>query len=145
MRDKYFGSHELQPREETVKTSSDRAFGLVFAAFFALAASLSFWRGTSRWPFWLGAACLAFVLALAVPQSLAPLNRIWAKFGLLLHRIVSPLFLALLFYGCVVPVGFMMRLSGKDPLRLRYDPNAESYWINRSPPAADTASFRNQF
>src|SRR5215472_10847238 len=122
MRDKYFGSHEFQQREEVVKTSSNRSFALVFAAFFALLAALGWWHGTGRWPIWLGLATLALALALAAPQLLSPLNWVWTKFGLLLHWFVSPIFLTLLFYGCITPVGFLMRLSGKDPLRLKYEP-----------------------
>jgi hypothetical protein len=143
--DKYFGSHEFQQREEVVKTSSNRSFGLVFAAFFALLAVLGFWHGTGRWPIWLGLACAALVLALAAPRLLMPLNWIWTKLGLLLHRIVSPIFLTVLFYGCVAPVGFLMRLTGKDPLRLKYEPSAESYWLKRSPPGPTPESFINQF
>jgi hypothetical protein len=44
MRDKYFGSHEFQRRDEEIKTSSNRNFGLVFAAFFSFLAALSIWR-----------------------------------------------------------------------------------------------------
>ena len=135
MRDEYFGSHELQQREEAVKTSTNRNFGLVFAAFFALLTVLGLWHGTARWPIWLALACVALVLALAAPRLLAPFNWIWTKLGLLLHRIVSPIFLAVLFYGCVAPIGFLMRLRGKDPLRLKREPDAESYWIARTPPA----------
>ena len=145
MGDKYFGSHEFQHRDEAVKSSSNRSFGLVFAGFFALLAALGFWHGTARWPIWLALACVSLVLALAAPQLLAPLNWVWTKIGLLLHRIVSPIFLALLFYGCIAPVGFLMRLSGKDPLRLRYEPDAESYWIRRTPPGPTPQSFRDQF
>jgi hypothetical protein len=145
MRDKYFGSHELQPREETAKTPSNRSFGLVFAAFFGLLAALSFWHGTTRWPLWLGTACVFLAFALAAPGVLAPLNRVWTKAVQLLHQIVSPLFLALLFYGCVAPVGFLMRLSGKDPLKTRYEPDLKSYWVERTPPGPDAASFKNQF
>jgi hypothetical protein len=145
MSDEYFGSHEFQHRDEAVKSSSNRSFGLVFAAFFALLAALGFWRGTGRWPIWLPLACASLVLALAAPRLLAPLNWAWTKIGLLLHRIVSPVFLALLFYGCIAPVGFLMRLSGKDPLRLKYEPDAESYWIMRMPPGPAPQSFRDQF
>jgi hypothetical protein len=146
VRDKYFGSHEVQhERDEAVKSSSNRSFGLVFAAFFALLAALSIWHGTARWPVWLGLACVSLVLALAAPQWLAPLNWAWTKIGLLLHRIVSPVFLALLFYGCIVPVGFLMRLSGKDPLRLKYEPDVGSYWITRTPPGPAPRSFKDQF
>jgi hypothetical protein len=145
MRDKYFGSHEFQKRDEAVKSSSNRNFGLVFAAFFALLAALSLWHGTSRWPIWLGLACAFLVSAFAFPRALSPLNWLWTKFGLLLHSIVSPIFLTVLFYGCVVPVGFLMRLSGKDPLRLKYEPAAPSYWIIRSPPGPAPETFKNQF
>jgi hypothetical protein len=143
--DKYFGAHEFQPREEAVKTSTNRNFGLVFAAFFALLAAGSFWRGTERWPIWLGAACVPLVLAFAAPTLLTPFNWVWTKFGLLLHQIISPVFLALIFYGCVTPVGFLMRLSGKDPLRRKYEPAAETYWIKRTPPGPTPQSFKDQF
>lgn len=145
MRDKYFGSHELQQRDEAVKSSSNRTFGLVFSALFAVLAALSIWHGTPRWLIWLGLACVSSILALAAPRWLAPLNWAWTKIGLLLHQIVSPVVLALLFYGCIVPVGFLMRLSGKDPLRQKYEPAAESYWISRAPPGPSSESFTNQF
>ena len=145
LRDRYFGSHEFQPREEVVKTSSNRSFGLVCAAFFALIAALGLWHGTARWPIWLALAATSAVLALAAPQLLAPLNWGWTKFGLLLHRIVSPVILAFLFYGCIAPIGFLMRLSGKDPLRRRYEPHAASYWIKRTPAGPQPETFKDQF
>ncbi|MDX2150924.1 MAG: SxtJ family membrane protein, partial [Bryobacteraceae bacterium] len=74
---------------------------------------------------------------------LTPLNRLWAKFGLLLHRLVSPVILAILFYGCITPIGYLMRLTGKDPLRLRFESDRQSYWIARD--TDDISSFNNQF
>jgi hypothetical protein len=145
MRDKYFGSHELQRRDEAVKGSSNRSFGLVFAAFFALLTAIGAWHGSARWPIWLGLSILSLLLALAAPRLLTPLNWVWTKLGLLLHRIVSPIFLTLLFFGCIAPVGFLMRLTGKDPLRLRYEPGADSYWIVRTPPGPSSDSFKHQF
>jgi hypothetical protein len=145
MRDKFFGSLEFQRRDEPVKTSSNRGFGLVFAAFFGLLSALGIWHGTARWPIWLALACAALALALAAPRLLAPFNWAWTKLGLVLHRIISPIFLTILFYGCVMPIGYMMRLSGKNPLRLKYEPMAESYWITRSPPGPTPESFKNQF
>jgi hypothetical protein len=145
VRDKFFGSHEFQPRGETVKTSSNRRFGLAFAAFFVLLAALGLWHGTARWPIWLGFACALLFLAFAVPRLLAPFNWLWTKFGFLLHHIISPIFLSVLFYGCVVPVGLLMRLSAKDPLRLKREPAAESYWIIRAPAGPSSDSFKNQF
>jgi hypothetical protein len=145
VRDKYFGSHELQQRAEVAKTSSDRSFGLVFAAFSALLGGLSFWHGTGRWPIWFGLAVVMLIFALVAPKTLAPFNWAWTKLGLLLHAIISPLVLAVLFYVCIAPIGFLMRLSGTDPLRRHYDADAESYWIPRDPPGPQRETFRNQF
>jgi hypothetical protein len=145
MRDKYFGSHEILRRDAVIKTASDRNFGLVFAGFFALLGALGLWYHSERWPVWLGLAVVMLGLAVAAPKVLAPFNRVWAKFGLLLHAIVSPVMLGIIFYGCIAPIGFLMRLSGKDPLRRRYEPQADSYWIKRMPPGPQPDSFKNQF
>lgn len=145
MRDKYFGSHEFRQRTEVTKTSSNRNFGFVFAAFFGLLGALGLWHGTARWPIWLGLAVVMLLLALAAPRLLSPLNWVWTKVGLALHAIVSPVVLAVLFYACVAPVGYLMRLSGKDPLYRRYDPGADTYWIKRDPPGPQPDTFRNQF
>jgi len=145
MEDKYFGAHEFQAREEIVKISSERAFGLVFAGFFALLGALSLYNGGERWHYWLALAALFAVLAYAAPHVLAPLNRLWAKFGLLLHHIISPFFLGIVFYLCVTPIGFIMRLTGKDPMRRKFEPAAKSYWIVREPPGPAPETFKNQF
>jgi hypothetical protein len=84
-------------------------------------------------------------LALLAPASLGPFNRIWAKFGQLLHRIVSPVALAILYYCVVTPTGLLLRLLGKDVLRLHFDKAAASYWIPRTPPGPAAESLKNQF
>jgi saxitoxin biosynthesis operon SxtJ-like protein len=143
--DRYFGSHELRGRDETVQISSERSFGLVVATAFTAAGLLNLRGAGEGWPYWFGAAALFALLALVAPRVLAPLNRIWATFGLLLHRLISPVILAVLFYGCITPIGLLMRLTGKDPLRRRFEREAQSYWIARAPDADDLASFNHQF
>jgi hypothetical protein len=145
MKDRYFGAHEFQAREEVVKISSERNFGLVFACFFLLLAALSLYNGRTNWHYWLPLAALFALLAYAVPGVLAPLNRLWAKLGHLLHMIVSPLILGILFYACITPIGFLMRLAGKDPMRRKFEPGSKSYWIVREPPGPAPETFKNQF
>lgn len=124
---------------------SERSFGLVFAFVFAL---VFLWPAFSadalRW--W--ALCPAGLFLLAAifrPRLLRPLNSAWQAFGRLLHRLVSPVILGMLFYFTVAPTGLVMRMLGKDPLRLRFDPAARSYWIERQPPGPAAESLRNQF
>lgn len=144
MSDKYFGSHEFQPRQETVKSSSERAFGVLFAAVFTLLGAFGFLGGPFRW-LWFGLAVAFAVTAFVAPAALRPLNAVWTSFGLLLHALVSPLILAIMFYVFITPIGMLMRLTGKDPLRLRFDAGADSYWIARDKPDRTVDTFKHQF
>jgi hypothetical protein len=90
-------------------------------------------------------AAVFAALALLWMSALAPLNKLWTKLGILLFKIISPVVLALLFYVTVTPIAMLMRMLGKDPLRLRRDPNAASYWINRMPAGPTPESMKNQF
>ena len=92
------------------------------------------------------AATAGFLLvALGFPSILAPLNRLWLRFGLLLHRIVSPLVLGIMFFLVITPMGLLMRAFGKDLLRLKFDRAAASYWIERTPPGPPPESMADQF
>jgi hypothetical protein len=90
-------------------------------------------------------ALLFLAAALLRPSILHPLNLLWLKFGLLLHRIVNPVVMALLFYGTVLPTGIVMRLMGRDLLRLKLMPDADSYWIVRTPPGPAAETLKDQF
>ncbi len=138
-------THEAFDREEAVKGSSDRGFGIVFTVVFAI---IGLWplihaNGPRWWSLAIALALLA--VALARPALLAPLNRVWMRFGLLLHRIVNPVVMGLLFYLVLTPFGFVLRMLGKDPLRRSFDPTARSYWIPRSPPGPLPDTMKNQF
>jgi len=137
--------HETYQRSEEVVGSSNRSFGVVFAVVFAIIALLPLFHGGGV-RFWsLGVAALFAALAFAAPQVLAPLNRLWLKLGLFLHKIVNPIVLGIMFYGVVTPTGLIMRLLGKDLLRLKREPAAASYWIERTPPGPKPESLGEQF
>jgi hypothetical protein len=138
-------THEDLHREETLKTSSDRFFGLLFFAVFLLIALLPLLKGKPPHLVLLGIALAFLAVALIVPKWLAPLNRLWMKFGELLHRIVSPVILGIMFFGVITPVGFLLRLAGKDQLRMKFDRDADSYWIRREPPGPESSSMKRQF
>ena len=84
-------------------------------------------------------------MTIGLTGLLAPLNRLWFRFGLLLNSIVSPIVMGLLFYLIITPFALFMRLTGKDLLHLRRDPEAASYWIQREPPGPAPDTIKNQF
>jgi hypothetical protein len=120
--------------------SSDRSFGFVFAAVFAIVGCLPLLHlAAPRW--WALGIALAFGLAAVIwPQILHPLNRVWLALGRLLHRVVSPLLMGAIFFLVVTPIAWIMRLRGKDVLSLERRSDLSSYWITRDlqPPASET-------
>jgi hypothetical protein len=141
------GHHESLTTEETVKPPSEKSFGITFAVVFGLIAAWLFWRKHVPIYTVLAAAAALFFLAAGflTPQLLRPINLVWLKFGLLLHKIVNPLVMGLLFYVVFTPMGFIMRLAGKDLLSLKRDSAAPSYWTPRQTTGEVEASMKNQF
>jgi hypothetical protein len=138
-------AHEDLNRDQQVEGSSDRSFGVVFAIVFLLIAAWPLLQGAApRWWALGGSAAFALVAVLR-PRLLAGLNRWWIKLGIFLGKVVSPVALGILFYGVLVPTGVAMRIAGKDPLRLKRDAAAATYWIRRTPPGPPPDSMTNQF
>lgn len=138
--------HESLKSTQDVKVGSERAFGFVFAGVFtALATYTYFFKDSEKALYFYSAGAIFLGLALAAPNLLKPLNFVWFKFGQGLHKIISPLIMGLLFFVAVTPTALIMRAKGKDLLRLKRDPEAKSYWIQRIPPGPSQDSLKKQF
>jgi hypothetical protein len=53
--------------------------------------------------------------------------------------------MGLMFFLVFTPMALLIRLRGKDLLRLRRDPEAPSYWIPRQPPGPAPDTLKQQF
>ena len=137
-------THESFERNE-VKASSDRSFGFLFAAVFAIIAFWPVMSGNAP-RFWALAPAMA-LLAIAVvrPRILHPLNRVWFKFGLLLHHVVTPIVMGLIFVLGVLPTALIMRVRRKDPLRIEPRRRGETNWAVRTPPGPSPDSMKHLF
>jgi hypothetical protein len=126
---------------DDIKISSNRSFGIVFFVVFLLIALYPIINeGELR--IWSLIISINFlILGLLNSKILAPLNKIWFKFGIFLGKIVSPLVMGIIFFLVVTPIGLIMRLLGKDVLNLRYN-KSKSYWIEKNGPKS---RMKNQF
>ena len=138
-------THERLVGDAEIQASSDRSFGVVSGVVLLGYGLWPLLHGASPrwWSFVVGGTFL--LLALLFPQTLSLLNQLWLKVGRLLQRVMTTVVTGLLFYTSVTPMGLLLRLYGKDLLRLRRDPNARSYWIERCPPGPAPETMRNQF
>ena len=126
---------------DDIKISSNRSFGIVFFVVFLLIAFYPLTYGGEIRIWSLIISIIFVILGLLNSKILAPLNKIWFKFGILLGRIVSPLIMGIIFFLVVTPIGFIMRLLGKDVLNLKINKN-KSYWIEKNGPKS---KMKNQF
>lgn len=128
-----------------IELPSNRKFGLFFAAIFALACGYFFNKSILNFS-WIfgGLAIVFFLIALLKADLLLPLNKLWMRLGMLLGMIISPIVLGIIFFVLFTPIGILMRLFGRDELRLKPKFSA-SYWKDRNPNEPIAESFKHQF
>ena len=121
--------------------TTNRSFGIVFFIVFLI---VSLWPllNNDQIRYWaLFVSILFLLLGIINSKVLTPLNKIWFKFGILLGKIVSPLVLAIIFFLVVTPTGLIMRILGKDLLKLKNNKN-KTYWIKKE---NNFSNMKNQF
>jgi hypothetical protein len=121
---------------------SDRACAFAIAALL-LAVAFAFRDRQSVVAPLIVTACLLAVLGAARPSWLHGLAVVWVALGGLLHRVMGPLVMGMLFFGVITPLGRLMRLWF-DPLLRQWSEGTESYWVE-VPQRDDLASMHNQF
>ena len=127
-----------------IELPSNRKFGFFFTFVFAVIGAYFFYSEIMIWAKAFIIAAMTFlVVTLVKSDALLPLNKLWMRFGRLLGMIVSPIVLGMLFFGLFTPIAVLMRLSGRDEMRLRFSRKA-SHWITRSEPIK-SESFKHQF
>ncbi|MEM1382623.1 MAG: SxtJ family membrane protein [Pseudomonadota bacterium] len=125
-----------------VKMGSERGFAIVFAIVFGLVAIYPVFFGND-FRIWAGVvAAVILALGFLAPKVLAPLNKLWFKFGMLLGAVIAPIVMSIVYFLTVTPTGFIMRGLGYDLLRQKMDPEAKSYWIERD---RAVGPMKNQF
>ena len=131
MRRQPISTHEDLSRRYDRKQSSHWSFGIVFAlAFFLIGLiPLLHKRPIRSWALTVG---LAFIsVAFLWPALLAPLNRVWARIGIIIVFVMNTVVTAALLFGVFTPVAIVMRRFSLDSLGLRPEPNRTTHWINR--------------
>jgi hypothetical protein len=87
-----------QPKGNTVKTGGDRAFGTIISIIFFAIGLHPLWGGQEVivWALSIGIGIAAF--AVIYPTALHPINVVWCRFGLILHKVANPIVMGVLFF-----------------------------------------------
>ena len=129
-------------KKSDIKISSNRSFGIVFFLFFLI---ISLWPIINKEEIRVWALIISLIfLVLGIINSriLSPLNKIWFKLGILLGNFISPVVMGIIFFLVVTPIGIIMRIFGKNLLRLNRKKIKNTYWQNKE---IYKSTMKNQF
>jgi hypothetical protein len=117
--------------------------GLQFALFALIAASLAWRHGLPTVALCIIAlSAVVAVLGLVTPALIRPIYVGWMIAVFPIGWAVSHLILAVTFFLVITPIGWVLRLAGRDPLARHPDPQVGSYWTERPPPPPPEQYFR---
>lgn len=122
-----------------------RQFGWMLCGFSLLLGGFWAWRGRGPWAWYIAGAGLPLgVLTAVFPEALGRrIYKVWMGAAFIIGSVVSPLIMGFLYYGMVTPFAIVMKLAGRDALRLKR-PRVESYWTALSIPE-DKSYFERLF
>jgi hypothetical protein len=118
-----------------------RKFGLTVGAAFLVLAGITWWREheTLMYVFTgLGGALVA--AGLVVPGRMGPIYRAWMGFAHAISKVTTPIFMGIVYFVVIMPVGLIMRALGRNPVRHR--PVGGSFWVTHG---EGRGSMSNQF
>jgi hypothetical protein len=121
--------------------SSNRSFGVVFFIVFLIISLYPILNHGEIRLWALIISSIFLILGLVNSKLLSPLNNLWFRFGIFLGKIISPIIMGIIFFLVVTPIGFLMRILGKDLLNLKFN-KEKSYWIEKNDPKS---KMKNQF
>jgi hypothetical protein len=91
-----------------------------FVALAALSVLFSLVAPKANWPIYLGLTVVAYPIGL----------------------VLSYVIMGFLFFAMITPVGLLFRLTGRDPMHRRFEPETESYWTDPRPRRGKESYFR---
>ena len=128
-------------KNNDIKIGSNKSFGIVFFIVFLIIALYPMLKGQDLRLWSLIISFIFLILGMINSSILTPLNKIWFKFGILLGNIISPIVMAIVFFGVVLPTGIVMKILRKDLIGLKNN-NKNTYWIEKK---SQMTSMKNQF
>jgi len=117
--------------DNNIKIGSNRSFGIVFFVVFILIGFYPLLNDGNLNIISILIGIIFLILGILNSRFLTPLNKIWFKFGILLGQIISPIVMGIIFFLVVTPIAFIMRVLGKDVLKLKKKTD-NSYWIKKT-------------
>ena len=132
----------MEPVEITKKTL--RQFGLMVGGIFSFIGLWPLvWRQEAMRTWVVVPGVLLAAAGLVMPGVLKHVYRGWMWGGHVMGWVNTRIILGILFYGMVTPMGVFMKLTGRDPMRRKLEPDTKTYRVICQPRPA--SHMKNMF
>lgn len=121
----------IDAEEQVFTVAQARKSTLVVAVVLGLIAAWQAYKGRNTAVAVLLGAAVLLVMCAAIPPAALWFNKWWMRLAGVLGYINSRILLSLLFFLVMTPIGFVLRMTGYDPLA-RHSGNEPSYWRRRA-------------
>ena len=122
-----------------------RKFGITVGAVFLLISILLYLTGKALFIFFGGIGILLVLFGLILPNVLRSVNKIWMTLAIILGWFMSRVILVILFYIIITPMALLLKIIGKDFLKLRSNEGTRTYWEKRDKKSAERLDYERQF
>jgi len=118
-----------------------RKFALTVGTAFLAFAAIAWWRDHHvAWRVFVVLGGLLWVGGIVAPGAMGPFYRFWMGLAHAISRVTTPIFLGIVYFIVIMPIGIVMRVAGRNPILHR--PRDDSYWM---PHGESRGSLKNQF
>lgn len=120
-----------------------RKFGLTVGGAFLVIAALLFWRGRPAAPVFGALGAVLAMGALVAPTRLGPIQRVWMGLAHMISRVTTPIFMGVVYFGVLTPLGLLKRAFGRNAMDSRQ--RNGSYWVSRQDEGQPRSDMERQF
>jgi hypothetical protein len=122
-----------------------RNFGLTVGSVLLVIGITLYLLDKSSFIYFGGIGIILILFGLALPNVLRPINKVWMTLAIILGWFMSRVILIILFYLIITPIGFLLKIFRKDPLKLKWDNSITSYWEERDKKVSEKIDYERQF
>ena len=122
-----------------------RKFGLTVGTVLLLIGVALFLFDKPSFIYFGGIGIFLTLLGMALPNLLRPINKVWMTLAIVLGWFMSRVILSILFYLIITPIGFFLKIIGKDPLKLKQNNSLSTYWEDREKRVSEKIDYERQF
>ena len=135
---------------EEIKTinsekSDLRKFGITVGIILLIIAGVLFWKEKESFQILLTAGAVLLILGVTIPAILKYIYWVWMIFATIIGWIMTRMILSLMFYMIFTPIGFILRLFGKQFIELNWNKTENTYWKYRSKSIFKKENYEKQF